>query len=393
MQEEATTLAQLVDELRALAEGPFEAARAAPAAIYTSPRILELEQRHIFAREWLCAGRAEALARAGDYLTMEIAGQPIFIVKGRDGEIRALSNVCLHRMSVLLEGRGNCKTVSCPYHAWTYDLDGRLLAAPYMDKSPAFRRQDYRLPQLRCELWDGWIYVSLNPEIAPVAQRLAAVKEEVTGRYRFEDYREAWREERIWNTNWKILAENFMESYHLFRLHRATVGPQSRVDEMRMPPGGRAFNHHWITKESDFALANAHPDCTYLEGEWRRTTALVTIYPSHMITLTPGYFWYLSLQPHGSGQVKILYGGGMAPDFVADPKGAEHIAAAKALLDAVNEEDRTGTEAVMRGMRANLARPGHLSYLERPNFEFCQYLARRLAGSAACPRPLAAAAR
>lgn len=379
------TLAELTGALRALAEGPFEEARAAPPGIYRSPQFLELEQRHIFAKEWICAGRAETLAKAGDYLTMEIAGQPVLVVKGRDGTIRAFSNVCLHRMSVLLEGRGRRRTISCPYHAWSYGLDGRLLAAPHMEKSPAFRRRDYRLPQLRCELWEGWIYVSLDPDIEPVAQRLRAVKEAVTGRYRFEEYREAWREERVWNANWKILAENFMESYHLFRLHRATVGPQSRVDEMRMPAGGAAFNHHWITKESDFTLANAHPDCGYLEGEWRRTTALITIYPSHMITLTPGYFWYLALQPDGCERVRILYGGGMAPDFAADARGAEHIGAARALLDAVNEEDRVGVEAVMRGMKARLARPGHLSHLERPNFEFWQYIARRVAGSGAGP--------
>ena len=78
----------------------------------------------------------------------------------------------------------------------------------------------------------------------------------------------------------------------------------------------------------------------------------------------------------------------MAPDFIDDPRGVEHVARAKDILDAVNEEDRVGTEAVFRGMKAGLARPGHLSYLERPNYEFWQYLARRIAGAAACPQPL-----
>jgi len=107
-----------------------------------------------------------------------------------------------------------------------------------------------------------------------------------------------------------------------------------------------------------------------------------------MITLTPGYFWYLVLLPEGVDRVRILYGGGMAPDFIDDPKGVDHVAEVKDILDAVNEEDRIGTEAVFRGMKADLARPGHLSYLERPNFEFWQYLARRIAGSAACAQPL-----
>ena len=378
-------LDNLLRELRETAERPFEEARAAPPGIYTSGAFLAREQQDVFAKEWICAGRADAIDKAGDYVTMRIADQPIVVLRDGDGALRAFSNVCLHRMSVLLEGRGNRTIISCPYHAWSYGLDGKLRNAPCMDKSLAFRKEDYRLPEIRCESWDGWVYVTLNDDIGSVAERLAPVKEIVTGRYRFQDYRETFREEHVWNTNWKVLAENFMESYHLFQLHRRTIGDQSKVEEMDMPPGGDVFNYHWITKESEFALANAHPDNACLEGEWRRTSALVTIYPSHMITLTPGYFWYLVLQPEGVDRVRILYGGGMAPDFIDDPRGAEHVARAKDILDAVNEEDRVGTEAVFRGMKADLARPGHLSYLERPNFEFWQYLARRIAGAAASP--------
>jgi choline monooxygenase len=381
------SLDDLLRELRANAELPFEECRNAPPGIYSSPEFLALEQEQIFAREWICAGRADALAKPGDYLTMEIADEPIFVVHDRDGEIRAFSNVCQHRMSLLLEGRGNKPFITCPYHAWSYGLDGKLRNAPYMEGNTAFDKKDYCLPSVRCELFDGWIYVTLNPDIEPAAERFAPVKEIVTGRYRFENYRETFREEHVWDTNWKVLAENFMESYHLFQLHGPTIGNQSKIEEMDMPPGGATFNYHWITKESNFALANAHPDCAYLEGEWRRTTALITVYPGHMITLTPGYFWYLVLQPQGPDQVKILYGGGMAPDFIDDPRGAEHVAKAKEILDAVNEEDRIGTALVHKGMKARLARPGHLSYLERPNFEFGQYLARMLTGSTACPTP------
>ncbi|MCB1899131.1 MAG: Rieske 2Fe-2S domain-containing protein, partial [Rhodocyclaceae bacterium] len=293
--------------------------------------------------------------------------------------LKAYSNVCLHRMSTLLEGRGNTKMIVCPYHAWSYGLDGRLRNAPHMEKSGAFCKDAYRLPEIRCETWEGWVYVSLDPDIEPVATRLAEVSEKVTGRYRMADYVETFREEHVWNTNWKVLAENFMESYHLPALHKGTVGPFSKIEEMDCPEGGAAFNYHWITKESALAIGNAHPDNDYLEGDWRRTTALVTIYPSHMITLTPGYFWYLVLRPRGVDKVDILYGGGLSRHFIDDPRGQEYIESAKVMLDAVNEEDRTGVEAVFRGMHAPLAAPGHLSWLERPNHEFGRYLARRVA--------------
>ena len=213
----------------------------------------------------------------------------------------------------------------------------------------------------------------------PSVTRLAPLAD-LVGQYAMEDYVETFREEHVWDTNWKILAENFMESYHLPMLHRRTVGPHSKVEEMECPPGLDAFNYHWITKESTLPIGNAHPDNVRLEGHWRRTTALLAIYPTHLVTLTPGYFWYLIVHPRGVGQVHIVFGGGLSPEFIHDPKGAEHLASLKSLLDEVNAEDRRGVEAVFRGVQAPLARPGHLSHLERPNYDFARYLARQLAG-------------
>ena len=107
-----------------------------------------------------------------------------------------------------------------------------------------------------------------------------------------ESYVETFREEQVWDTNWKMLAENFMESYHLPTLHRATIGPASKMEEMDCPPGFEMFNYHWITKDASLPIGNAHPDNTTLEGDWRKTVALMSIYPTQLVSLTPGYFWY-----------------------------------------------------------------------------------------------------
>ena len=125
---------------------PFEQARAMPPEVYTSEAFLAAELEHVFAREWLCLGRASALAEPGDYAAWEIAGQPVAVVRDRDGNLRAFSNVCLHRMSTLLHGRGRMRAIVCPYHAWTYNLDGTLRGAPAMSKNEAFDRKDYCLP-------------------------------------------------------------------------------------------------------------------------------------------------------------------------------------------------------------------------------------------------------
>jgi phenylpropionate dioxygenase-like ring-hydroxylating dioxygenase large terminal subunit len=364
-------------ELRANVAGPFSRARAMPKSVYTSPDFLAQEQTHIFAQEWLCAGRAEALPDPGDYLTMTIAGEPVIVLRDRDNAVRAMSNVCRHRMSTLLEGRGNARSIVCPYHAWTYNLDGTLRGAPAMTLNEGFCKTDIALPQIRCTVWQGWIMVTLNAAAPDPAERLKGI-DALVGDYGMEHYREDFCETFRWATNWKVLAENFMESYHLPVCHQDTIGGHVDLLKMTCPEGDPAFNYHFIIKNDALDLTLAHPSNTRLTGEMRRTTWLLSIYPSLMITLTPGYFWYLSLTPDGPGHVNVLYGGGLAPEFVTDPKAAENFTRLKTLLDEVNDEDKGCTERVYRGLSAGLSDPGPLSHLERPNWEFARYISSRI---------------
>jgi len=147
---------------------------------------------------------------------------------------------------------------------------------------------------------------------------------------------------------------------------------------MVCPEGHAAFNYHWIVKNDSVPLALAHPSNTVLQGQDRRITWLLAIYPSLLITLTPGYFWYLSLTPDGPGGVKVLFGGGMSPEWLADPEAPAHLARVRALLDEVNVEDKGCTEKVYRGLCAGLSEPGPLSHLERPNYDFARYIAGRM---------------
>ena len=279
------------------------------------PEFLAAEQRHVFARDWLSAGRADTLPNPGDYLTMKIAREPIIVLRDADGQLRALSNVCRHR----------------------------------------------------------WIMVSSNPD-APDPYTALKDVEKLVGYLHMASYRETFR----WNTNWKVLAENFMESYHLPVCHAGTIG--GSVDLMRMtcPEGGPSFNHHFILKNDTIPLSLAHPSNTTLQGDQRRITWLLSIYPALLITLMPGYFWYICLSPDGPDHVNVLYSGGMSPDWCADPAAAGHLATIKMLLDDVNIEDKDCVEKVYAGICAGLSAPGPLSHLERPNLEFAQYLARMI---------------
>ncbi len=366
-----------LQELRANVAQPFVRAHAMPKSVYTSPEFLALEKEHVFAKDWLCAGRADSLPEPGDYLTMEITGEPVIVLRDRDGTLRGMSNVCRHRMSTLLQGRGHVRSIVCPYHAWTYNLDGTLRGAPAMAANEAFCKDEIRLPSVRVENWLGWIMVTLNADAPSPHVQLREV-ENLVGHLDMGSYRETFRETFRWNTNWKVLAENFMESYHLPVCHAGTIGGSSDLAKMTCPEGLPTFNYHWIVKNDQVPLALAHHSNTRLTGDERRITWLLSIYPSLMITLTPGYFWYLSLTPHGPGEVDVLFGGGMSAEWIADPAAAANLAAVKALLDDVNIEDKGCTEKVYRGLVAGLSRPGPLSHLERPNFEFAQYIASRI---------------
>lgn len=373
----STSPSDAAAELAANVQLPFERAYAMPPSVYRSKRFLEQEIEGIFKRDWYCAGRASALSEAGDYLTLELAGQPVMVIRGKDSRLRAQSNVCLHRMSTLLEGRGNCSAIVCPYHAWTYETDGKLRAAPAMKQNSAFCKDNLKLPAIRCEEWLGWIMITLNESADAVSETLADVGSLIDD-YDMQHYQETFFETHSWNTNWKVLAENFMESYHLPVCHKSTVGGLSKLEEMICPPGHASFNYHTILKDDSLKIAMAHQDNTRLSGDRRRTTYLLAIYPSLLITLTPGYFWYLSLHPDGVDRVSILYGGGMSQEYVNDPEAQVHFSALKKLLDNVNAEDKQCTESVYRGLCSDVATPGPLSHLERPNYDFASYLSSRI---------------
>lgn len=371
--------AELLREIAEIAAAPMEKARAMPPGIYTSPAIHALEMERIFAREWICLGRAAEIPNPGDYLTYKIGEQPVVALRQKDGGVRAFANVCLHRMMVLTEGRGTCKRIVCPYHAWTYAIDGQLIGAPHMERSASFKARERRLPELRVEQWQGWIYVTLDAETEPLAPRLAAL-EEVVGRYDMASYVQVAAQDHVWDTNWKLLTENFMESYHLPVAHRQTVGQWIPLDETGFPDAvHEAFTYETFTKQPDATYGVAHADNSRLDGEWRVTSVMPTVFPTHMFVLAPDHLWYLCLQPEGTGKVRVRFGAALAPEVVEgldDPQG--FLKETVDFFDQVNNEDRFVTEGIYKGARAPLSRGGPLSWLEREIHDFIGYLARKL---------------
>ncbi|MGB0799361.1 MAG: aromatic ring-hydroxylating oxygenase subunit alpha, partial [Planktomarina sp.] len=224
----------LIDNLAELASRELADATSLPPAIYHDADIAALEHDKIWKTDWVCPGLAAEIPNTGDYLTYSIAGEAIYCIRDKSGSVKTYSNVCRHRMMQLVQGRGNKSRVTCPYHAWTYDLNGKLVGAGHMNHSNGFKKSDICLPEIRTEIWNGWIYCTLNPDAPSVADALADL-EDVVGRYNMQGYIPVAQQDHAWDTNWKLLCENFMEGYHLPVAHKATVGAWFPVEDTVFP--------------------------------------------------------------------------------------------------------------------------------------------------------------
>jgi choline monooxygenase len=370
---------EILRQIQTLAATPLEQSTAMPPAAYHSEEFHALERDRIFSREWLCVGRDKDIPNTGDYVTFSINDQPVFSIRGKDNVVRSFSNVCLHRMMRLVTGEGNCRRIVCPYHAWTYSVDGRLIGAPHMKRSPGFEPAGHSLPSIRTEVWHGWIYVTLNENARPVAELLASLEPAVV-RYRMADYVPVAQQDHVWNTNWKLLTENFMEGYHLPVAHRETVGAWFPANDTEFPvERNDAYTYQTFIKTQDATYGLAHRDNTVLTGRERCTTVMPTVFPSHMYILAPDHLWYLSLRPQGVGQVHVRFGVALAPEVHASLDNVEKFTAdLVGFFDKVNAEDRFVVEGLYQGTGAPLAKPGRISWLEREIHDFITYLATRL---------------
>lgn len=371
----------LLNQLSELAARDLADAFSMPPAIYHDTDVEAQEYKHIWEKDWVCPGLAAEIPNTGDYLTYSIAGEAIYCIRDKAGAVKTYSNVCRHRMMQLVHGRGNKSRVVCPYHAWTYSLEGKLIGAGHMDRSNGFTKSDICLPEIRTEIWNGWIYVTLNADAPSVADSLSAL-DDVVGRYNMAGYIPVAQQDHVWNTNWKLLTENFMEGYHLPVAHKATVGAWFPVEETVFPEGVfDNFTYQTFQKGRDAKYGLAHPDNTVLEGEWRYTSILPTVFPAHMYVLAPDHLWYLSLRPREVGHVEVRFGVALAPELHASLDDPETwLMDLGSFFDMVNSEDRDVVEGIYLGSKSSLAAPGPLSWLEREIHDFERYLARRLCG-------------
>jgi choline monooxygenase len=220
---DVTAIRELVTEeqLREYRKEPLEAFNFPP-HFFTSPEIFELEVEHIFMKEWLCVGRVEDVKEPGDFVTREIAGESIIVVRDGAGDIRAHINYCRHRGCQLVEGSGHTKTFRCPYHGWMFALDGKLRAAPEFRHTVNFDKDDYPLYSLQVELWQGFILVNFDLEATPFAPRVSDMDKWGVSLYGMDKQVTTHQWEFTVPCNWKAYLENYHEEYHIPWVHGET---------------------------------------------------------------------------------------------------------------------------------------------------------------------------
>lgn len=374
-------LETLLADLRDRIGRPLEQSTSMPPQVYTREDFHALEIEKIFHTSWHCVGRIDELKDAGRYVAFRIADEAIFVIRGSDGELRAFSNICKHRLAELLQGTGRVARIVCPYHAWAYDHLGQLVSAKYMPES--FDPSSCRLAEHHVAMWGGWVYVSLADDPAPLGETLAPLTAEMAS-YRAEDYELLFVQDEVWDTNWKCMMENFAEAYHVFCLHTKTIEPFTPHDMIRYEPGGEGFFRFTQQRAEDTA-GTIYQGSGFGERDLTERQKveipIICIMPTHLMSLSPHRTFWLCVQPEGVSKTRLRWGISVYPGTVSHEERDAYIATMKTTHDEINEEDRTVVESIYRGAQSAFAESGRLASMELSLWEFQQYIAKKMTGA------------
>ena len=376
----------LTDELLASFDdstGPVDEARLLPPVLYTSPEFFEFERRAIFQREWLCVGRADQLAEPGDYRCITIAGEPLIAARDTDGELRVLSAVCRHRGMVLAEGSGNCRRFTCPYHHWSYGLDGKLLGTPAMDRAVGFDPAEHGLVELKTEIWQGFVMANFDPGAAPFGPTMAKI-DAMLENYGLETTTTlegktipglAW--------NWKVMMENFNDPYHASRLHGPlqTFAPSHMNDFLDWDDDDGAIGRiqHFTDMDGSFNPTKRCllPVFANLTEDQRRRGGFVLIPPTLALAIVPDEVAYFIISPDGPGHITIHIGYCFESSALNDPMFEYLFEAAEAGVNNFNVQDIYADEMTQKGLNSHLAPRGRYSWQEETLVQFNRWLVKR----------------
>ena len=341
-----------------------QGARTLPGRYYTAPEVLAEEQDRIFGHRWICIGRDNALAAPGDYLVVEVAGESIIVLRDQSGERRAFYNVCRHRGTRLCEAeRGRLsETIQCPYHAWTYALDGRLIGAPHMHEVEGFDKKAYPLHTVGLAEWEGFLFVNLDAAAEPLASTFAPLAGRFA-RYNLPALRTVRRIEYDVRANWKLILQNYNE-----RLHCPTIHPElsnklpytSGANDLIEGPFLGGYMEIKAPNESATMTGRA---CAIplgtLPADDQHRAFYYALFPTMMLSLHPDYAVFYTVWPVAAKESRVVCEWMVHPDAPAAP--GYNIQDAEEFWDRTNRQDWHICEQSQLGISSRVYAPGPYS--------------------------------
>jgi Rieske 2Fe-2S family protein len=342
-----------------------QGARTLAQRYYTSVDVLDEERRHLFPSMWHCVGRSDALAVPGSFKVREVAGESIIIVRGRDGVLRALFNVCRHRGTrICREASGQfSETIQCGYHAWTYGLDGRLLGAPHMQEVEGFDKNDFPLHEAAVAEWEGFLFVNVAKDPEPFDRWFAPMIGRLS-RYELGALKVGHSVAYDVKANWKLVFQNYSECLHCPTIHPelTTVLPyQSGANDLTEGPFLGGYMEIKAPNESATLSGKA---CgllvsATLSGDDRRRAYYYTLLPNMLLSIHPDYVNYYIVTPLAVDWTRVESEWMFSPRNTPGP--AFNPADAIEFWDVTNRQDWDIVEQSQLGIASSRYEPGPYS--------------------------------
>lgn len=361
---------------------PFEHASTLPGKVYRSAEILAVELERFFGKMWLAVGREQDIPEPGDFFTCEIGAEPILLLRGDDGLGRAFYNVCRHRGTRLVSDDEGHKLgrIQCPYHAWTYGLDGRLATAPLMETTEGFSKEDYPLGPVRLDTWEGFLFVNLDDDADSLESQITGLPD--LSRFRLSSLRRDKRIAYDVAANWKLIGENYNECYHCAHVHpqlqrvthylgggRSQSGTNFTGGPMTLNEGCTTMTMSGTSRRSPF------PD---LDPEDYRNVQYFHLFPNLLLSVLPDYVITHTVWPVSASQSRVVcewfFSSASMAEEAFDPNDAVEF------WDLTNRQDWALCENAQKGVQSRGYRPGRYQAVERCVHDFDSWYLTRLDG-------------
>lgn len=349
---------------------PPHEAEPLPHWAYTSQAWFDREQVKIFRAQWNYLGHESQIAKPGDYITCEMGGVPLIVTRNQEGAVVAYFNSCRHRGARLLWNEGNCKLIRCPYHAWAYDLNGRLVATPLVEEEMAEHKPNLSLHRVRIEVVDGFLFATLNADLPSARQSLGGLPQEWSG---YDPANLVCTRRKSWDVkaNWKLWYENYNDSLHVPFIHPGSLAKQKVAGRQRAShvETDGAYIAHFTMHAGSRGLLEEHqsqgfPRFPKLTGRYTEGTYYPCLLPATLFGFTVDSVWVFELHPKGPDRTTLVAASLFSREHTERPDFAERAEYYYKRVDTIVPEDNEAVEKQQEGLCLPVGLSGKFTQLE-----------------------------